>query len=147
MFFEDIVRSKIHHAIKTKQNFDELVQNEGYTELPQLKRDLANFFEHYLDIVNLLINIYFPGTNNWERYIEASRKFLPYCFPCNHHNYARNLWFYYIQMKKWRPSYPSAHMFLKEEVFTVLLTGKPHSKIPMDQVIEMTIAHQKKPVI
>ena len=40
-------------------------------------------------------------------------------------------------------------MFLKEEVFTVLLTGKPHSKISMDQVIEfsMAIAHQKKPVI
>ena len=75
MFFEDIVRSKIHHAIKTKQNFDELVQNEGYAELPQLKRDLANFFEHYLDIVNLLINIYFPGTNNWEGILKQTENF------------------------------------------------------------------------
>ena len=89
--FEDIVRSKIYHAIKTKQRFDELVQNEGYAELPQLKGDLANFFEHYLGIVNLLINIYFQGKNNWERYIETNRKFLPYYFPCNPHNYARNL--------------------------------------------------------
>ena len=42
-------------------------------------------------------------------------------------------------MKNLASSHPSAQIFLKEEGFTVSLTGKPHSKIPMDQVIEMTI--------
>ena len=115
LLFEAIARSKIHHAIKTdevfsekidtmqilmqkvienitKQNFDELVQSEEFVELPQLKGDLANFFEHHLDMVNLLLNmIQFQRTSNWEGYIEAIRKFLPYRFSCNRHNYARNL--------------------------------------------------------
>ena len=62
-----------------KQNFDELAQREEFVELPQLKGDLANFFEYYLDMVNLLLNIMrFQRTNNWEGYIEAIIKFLPY---------------------------------------------------------------------
>ena len=68
---EAITRSKIHHAIKadeifseqidkmhilmqfvieniTKEYFYGLVQIEEVVELPQLKRDLADFFEYYL---------------------------------------------------------------------------------------------------
>ena len=96
--FEAIARRKTHHAVKTdevfsekiykvrilmqnviekitKQSFDELVQSEEFVELAQLKGDLENFFEHYLDIVNLLLNmIHFQRTNNWEGYIEKIRK-------------------------------------------------------------------------
>ena len=50
-------------------------------------------------------------------------------------------------MKNLASSYPSPQIFVKEIGFTVSLTGKPHSKIPMDQVIQMTIVHQKKPVV
>ena len=32
-----------------------------------------------------------------------------------------------------------AQIFLKEEGFTLSLTGKPHFKIPVDQGIEMTV--------
>ena len=42
-------------------------------------------------------------------------------------------------MKNLATSHPSAQIFLKEEMFTVSLTDKPHSKIPVDQVIEMAI--------
>ena len=71
----------------TKQNFDKLVQSEEFVELPQLKGDFANLFEHYLDMVNLLLNmIHFQRINNCEGYIEAIRKFLPYCFSCNRRN-------------------------------------------------------------
>ena len=171
LLFEAITRSKIHHAIKTdevfsekidkkqilmqsvienisKQNSDELVQGEQFVELPQRKRDLANFFEHYIDMANLPLKmIHFQRTNNWEGYIKAIRKLLPYCFSCNRHNYTRNLSYYCIQMKNLASSYPSRQMFVKEEGFTVSLTGKPHSKIPMDQIIQMTIVHQKKPVV
>ena len=168
LLFEDVTRSKIHHAIKTdeifsqqidktqvlmqnvieniiKQSFDELVQSEEFVEFPQLKRDLANFFEHYLDTVNLLLKIiHFQKTNNWEGYIEAIRQVLPYCFSCNCHNYARNLSYQYVQMKNLATKHPSTQTFLKEEGFTVSLTGKPHSTIPMSQVIEMTINRSSK---
>ena len=70
------------------------MQSEEFVELPQLKGDFANLFEHYLDMVNLLLNmIHFQRTNNWEGYIDAIRKFL-HCFSCNRHNYARNLYYY-----------------------------------------------------
>ena len=37
--------------------FDVLKQREEFVEFPQLEGDLVNFFEHYLDMVNLLLNI------------------------------------------------------------------------------------------
>ena len=46
-------------------------------------------------------------------------------------------------MKNLASSHPSAQIFLKEG-FTVSLTGKPHSKIPMDQVIKMSINRSSK---
>ena len=59
----------------SKQNSDELVQGEQFVELPQRKRDLANFFEQYIDMVNLPLKmIHFQSTNNWEGYIKAIRK-------------------------------------------------------------------------
>ena len=78
--------------------------------------------------------IHFQRPNNCEGYIEAVRKFLPYSFSFNRHNYASTTS---------ASSHPSAQISLKEEGFTVSLTGKPHSKIPMDEVIEVT----KKPVV
>ena len=63
------------HRKDHKKSFDELVQSEEFVELAQLKGDLENFFENYLDIVNLLLNmIHFQRTNNWEGYIETIRK-------------------------------------------------------------------------
>ena len=47
-----------------------------------------------------------------------------------------------MKMKNLAKSHPSVQIFLEE--FTVSLAGKPHSKIPMDQVIEMTIIHSSK---
>ena len=41
-------------------------------------------------------------------------------------------------MKNLSSIHPSAQIFLKKEGFTASLTGKSHSEIPMDQVIEIT---------
>lgn len=47
----------------------------------RLKGDLANFFQHYLDMGNLLLNkIHFHRTNNWEGYIETTRNVLLFFF-------------------------------------------------------------------
>ena len=59
-----------------KQSFNKLVQSEEFVEFPRLKGDLANFFGHYLDMVNLLLSIiHFQRISNWEGYIEKIRKF------------------------------------------------------------------------
>ena len=42
-------------------------------------------------------------------------------------------------MENLASSRPSAEIFLKEEGFTVSLTGKVHSKIPIFYIIEMAI--------
>ena len=50
-------------------------------KLLRLKGDLANFFQHYLDMGNLLLNkSHFHRTNNWEGYIETTRNFLLFFF-------------------------------------------------------------------
>ena len=49
-------------------------------------------------------------------------------------------------MKNLASSHSSAQIFLKEERFTVLLTGKPHSKIAIDPVIKMTINRSSKEI-
>lgn len=50
-------------------------------ELLRLKGDFANFFQHYLDMGNLLLNkIHFHRTNNWEGYIETTRNVLLFFF-------------------------------------------------------------------
>ena len=41
----------------TKQSFDQLVESAEFLEFLQLIEDLAKMFEHYLDMVNLLLNI------------------------------------------------------------------------------------------
>ena len=73
----------------------------------------------------------FQRTNNWEGCIEALEIF----FSCNPDNFTRNLSNQYIQTKHLGTSHPSAQIFLKEEGFIVLF----HSKIPMNQVIKMTV--------
>ena len=50
-------------------------------------------------------------------------------------------------MKNLASNHSSAQIFLKEEGFTVSLTGKPHSKTPMDQVIGMTINRSSKETV
>ena len=49
-------------------------------------------------------------------------------------------------MKNLASSHSSAQIFLKEGRFTVLLTGKPHSKITIDPVIKMTINRSSKEI-
>ena len=115
------------------------MQSEEFVELPQLK-GFSKLFRTLSWYGELTFKYsHFQRTNNSEGHIKAIRKFLPYCFSCNRNNYARNLSYYYIQMKNLSSIHPSAQIFLKKEGFTASLTGKSHSEIPMDQVIEITI--------
>ena len=107
--------------------------------------DMAEWIETYLDMVDMLLNvIHFQRVGNWNGYLQAIKKFLPYCFACNRHNYARNLRFYYMHMLNLRNDNPLLQQYLEREGFTGSVTGKPHSRLPMDQIIEVTINRSSK---
>ena len=79
------------------------------------------------NMVDLLLNmIVFQRTSNRNGKIQNVREFLPYCFAHNRHNYARTLSF-------------TLEKYPRKKGFTVSLPGESFSKIPCDQVIEMTI--------
>ena len=101
----------------------------------------------YIEMVDMLLDYtHFLRTGNWERYLEVLFEFLPYCFRFNRQNYARNLSYYYVHMRALKEENIAAYKYLEEGGFSSSLTGKPCSRIPFDQVIEMTINRSCKDV-
>ena len=78
--------------------------------------------------------------------MEVLFEFLPYCFCLNRHNYARNLSYYYVHMRPLKEENAAAYKYLEEGGFSGSLTGRPRSRIPFDQVIEMNINKSCKDV-
>ena len=52
--------------------------------------------------------VHFQRIGNWDGYPQAIRKFLPWCFALNRHNYARNLSYHYIDMCNLDIEFPEA---------------------------------------
>ena len=99
----------------------------------------------YLEMVNLMLNIvHFQRIGSWNGYLQALGEFQSYCFSLNRHNYARNLSYYRMQMLNLHNSNPDLLHHIQEQVFTISLSGLPYSRIPCDQVIEMTINRSSK---
>ena len=71
---------------------------------------------------------------------------MPYCFNDNRHKYARNLGYFYCHMRKLGKDNEEAYIFMLNGSFTGSLTGKPHSRIPMDLIIETTVNRWSKEV-
>ena len=94
----------------------------------------------YIEMVDMLLNFIHPlRIGNWKGYLEVTFDFLPYCFRLNRQNYARNLSYYYVPMRALEEENIASHKYLEEGGFSCSRTGKPHSRIHFDQVIEMTI--------
>ena len=112
---------------------------------PVLDGDMATFMNIYLDMVNMMLNlIHFQRIGNWEGYLEAIREFLPYCFSLNRHNYARNLSYYYVHMLSLKKENLEAFVYLQKSGFCGSFSGRAHTMIPMEQMIEMTINRSSK---
>ena len=93
-----------------------------------------------IDMVNPLLNIiHFQRTGNWEGFLQTIDEFLPWCFALNRHNYARNMCYYYIDMLNLKTRNESAYQYLMDGGFSGSLSGAVHSKLPMDQLIKMTM--------
>ena len=81
---------------------------------------------------------------NWEGYLHCLEEFLPWCFALNRHNYARDLSYYLISMRKLKTGNPNAYNYLNGGGFSGSLSGEKHTQIPMDQIIETTINRSNK---
>ena len=109
--------------------------------------DMGKLIDIYLEMVNLMLNfIHFTRRGNWEGFMEAIFEFLPYCFRLNRNKYARDLSFYYNHMCSLKTENPAAYAYLNDGGFSGSLTGLPHSRIPFDQIIEMTINRSCKDI-
>ena len=122
-------------------------QNINANMIPATEGDMGKLMDTYLDMVNLMLNfIHFTRQGNWEGFLEAIFEFLPYCFRLNRNKYARDLSYYYIHMGSLKSTNPEAYEYLKEGGFSGSLSGLPHSRIPFDQIIEMTINRSCKDI-
>ena len=102
--------------------------------------DMAAWMDSLIEMIDLLLNtIHFQRIGNWEGYLEAIDEFLPWCFSLNRQNYARNLSYFYADMRALKKRNPSAYSYLEEGGFSGSLGIAKHSQLPMDQIIEMTI--------
>ena len=101
---------------------------------------MGGYLELHLEMVDLLLaTIHCQQTSNRDGYLQCIKEFLPYCFTHNRHNYARNLSYCYVHMKTLKEDHPQLYDEILQHGFTISLTGQPVTKIPCDQVIEMTV--------
>ena len=127
-------------TIITHETVDSMIHYCRHKTLPTLNGAMAVFMNMYLEIVNMLLNfLHFLRVGNWEGYLETIREFLPYCSNLNQHNYAQSLSYYYIHMLWLKEENLEASQYLHDRGFTGSLSGRSHSMILMDQIIEMTI--------
>ena len=166
--FEALLRTKIDFLLANKnsiidndlaKDLDDVIGNASIktvevaqskiqvNQIPQAVGDMGRLMEIYLEMVNLMLNfIHFTRSGNWEGFLEACHEFLPYCFRLNRNKYAKDLSFYYVHMCALKTDNPEAYKYLEEGGFSGSLTGLPHSRIPFDQIIEMTINRSCKDI-
>ena len=108
--------------------------------LPKMIGDMAEWIDSFLEMINMLLNLlHFQRSGNWHGYLECIHQFLSYCFALNRQNYARNLSYFWVKMMNLKDDIPDAYAYLARGGYTGSLTGIPHSSIPMDQMIEVTV--------
>ena len=144
---KDLLSDNIkQHLDLFTQEINEENLNELLLHIRPLVRssgDMAFYFHLYLDMIDLLFNIiYFQRSGNWSGYLQAIAEFLPFCFSLNRQNYARNLSYHYVHILNLPTSRPTLNRHLEDSGFTASISGFPHSQIPCDQIIEMTINRQ-----
>ena len=156
---EAFLRSKVEYLKKsnmllsTVPDISDICQSDidsaldkGFKEaLPNLKGDMALSIESLIEMINMLINtIHFQRVGNWKEFLEVILQFLPCCFNHNRHNYARNLSYLYRHMRELEKDNEEAYIFMLKRGFTGSLTGKPHSRSPMDKIVKPQLVFGRK---
>ena len=92
---------------------DEVIKHPDMKQTPPLPGPMSTWMDSLIDMVDLLLNvIHFQRTGNWEGYLQALDEFLPWCFALNRHNYARNMSYYYVDMRDLQRRDPTAYRYL-----------------------------------
>ena len=80
-------------------------------------------------------------------------EFHPYCcclnrhnYALNRHNYAHNLSCHYVHTRALKEENAAGFTYLEEGGFSGSVTGISHSRIPFDQLMEITISKSCKDV-
>ena len=101
--------------------------------LSTLDVNMANWMDSLLSIIDLLLNlIFFQSTGNWNCYLEAIHTFLPWCFALNRHNYARNLFYFYVDILNIEKNARQAYQYLATDGFVGSLSGQKFTMIPIN---------------
>ena len=134
---------KLVSSITPELNYEsvqKIVEDAQFQLLPQLEGSMSRWLDSFLEMVNLLLCIiHFQRSGDWNGYLECLHEFLVCCFALNRQNYSRNLSYFLVKMMNQKHDVPDAHKYFEEGGFSGSLTGIPHSRIPMDQVIEVTV--------
>ena len=166
--FEALLRTKIEYMMnegsfsindELKQELNELINGINVEKVktvqklvnlgqfPEAQGDMGKMMDIFLEMVNLLLNyIHFLRVGNFEGALEAIFEFLAYVFRLNRNKYAKDLSFHYVHMRCLSNDNIQAYEYLKDGGFSGSLTGLPHSRIPFDQIIEMTINRSCKDI-
>lgn len=120
----------------TEKNVNAVIFHPDMKANASTTGDMALWIDSLIEMIELLLNtIHFQHIGNWEGYLQAIDEFLPLC----RQNYARNLSYFYTDMRLLSKRNPAAYSYLEEGGFSGSLGSARHSQLPMDQVIEMTI--------
>ena len=133
LMFKAILRMKIKHcnyfknslSIETKEllkdfqirvNFETLLELVNCLKpIELIPGDMSNWIELYLEL--------YLSTGNWDGFLQALKKFIPFFFALNRHNYVCNMWYYYIKMLNLQESHPSIYEYLTNGGFTTSVSG------------------------
>ncbi|XP_063222022.1 uncharacterized protein LOC134530774 isoform X1 [Bacillus rossius redtenbacheri] len=136
--------------ISTEKEFDEFVASHSFNEFVQLmfqnifdsNSDMAKFWLSYIIDVEVLFQHYhcLRSGVNFDEYLNSCRRMLPLLASYGNINYLRFLSLYYWRMSNLTDN-EKKHM---ASIYSFSLTGKSYSKLPPDQVIEMTMNKQSK---
>lgn len=130
---------------QTAESLGRVANHPDMVPVAPLPGGMAMWMDSLIDMADLLLNlIHFQRTGNWEGFLQAVDEFLPWCFALNRQNYARNMSYFYVDMQDLKRRNPSAYRYLKDGGFSGSLSGGSHTKLPMDQLIEMTITRLSK---
>ena len=135
----------LYVTILTMKTVKYYLKNNWMKYQYQQPGDMSKWVQSLKDMIDILLNIvHFQRIGNWDCCLQAKRKFLPWSFASNRHNYAQNLSYHYVDMCNLIIEFPEAYEYLKGGGFTASLSGSVQSQIPMDQIIETTINHFSK---
>lgn len=83
--------------------------------------------------------IHFQRKVNWRGFLELTREFIFYIlFALKRQKYARCLSFDYIKMLSLPRTHLKVSYYLHDMRFTTSISRQPESKLPRDQILEMT---------